>query len=152
MSYGSGKDRKQKLKRIKEVNKANIKEFLHLVADQFVSDYPKLINDRASDKETDSDKNFLSAVANKNFSEAFNSFHKDVNGMDLQVIISDVMKKQMSIDYKQVAQDMKDFIGTNEAKGVFFEAVRAGIRRILQAPIQSGLSRTVLQKYLQASS
>lgn len=152
MSYGSGKDRKQKLKRIKEVNKANIKEFLHLVADQFVSDYPKLINDRASDKETENDKSFLSAVAHKNFTEAYNSFHKDVERMDLQGIVSDVMKKQMSIDYDQVANEMKDFIKSPEAKGIFFDAVRAGIRRILQAPIQSGLSRTVLQKYLQASS
>lgn len=149
MSYGSRKDRKHKFNRIKEINKVNIKEFLQLAADQYVSDYPKMINDRAADRETDIDRKFLSAVAGKNFNDAYDSFQQDVNKLILTDILSDIMKQQMSINYNNVSQDMKEYFNTPEARSVFFDAVRAGIRRILHAPLQSGLSRTVLQKYLQ---
>jgi len=149
MSYGSGRERKKKLKKIEEITTINIKEFLRLAADQYANDYAKKINDRASERETQIDSKFLGAVANKNFNNALDAFQSDI-GSGVVDIIRDIIKNQTTIDYNNnVSDEIKTYFKTSKAKIDFFEAARAGIRRILENPIKMGLSRTVLQKYLQ---
>ena len=148
MSYGAGRERKKRLRKLEEINNTNIKDFLKLAADQYVSDYAKVVNDRASERETAIDSQFLNAVANKNFSNPFNAFQNDI-GNNISNIITNIIKNQTTIDYEaNVSNDIKKYLGTTGAKTDFFEAARIGIRRILEVPIKMGLSRTVLQKYL----
>jgi hypothetical protein len=149
MSYGSGRELKKKLKKIEEINTSNVKDFLKLAADQYASEYAAVINDRASDRETVIDSKFLGAVANKNFINALEAFQNDI-GNDIRNIVRDIIKKQTNIDYETgVSDEMKRYFSTTKAKTDFFEAARIGIRKILENPIKMGLSRTVLQKYLQ---
>jgi len=148
MSYGTGRERKKRLRQLEEINNTNIKDFLKLAADQYASDYGKVVNDRASERETPTDSQFLSAVANRNFSNAFNAFQNDT-GNNITNIIKNIIKNQTIIDYEiNVSDDIKKYLGTTGAKTDFFEASRIGIRKILELPIKMGLSRTVLQKYL----
>jgi hypothetical protein len=148
MSYGTGRERKKRLRKLEEINNTNLKDFLKLAADQYASDYAKIINDRASERETENDSQFLSAVARKNFNNAFNAFQNDI-GNNVSDIIKNIIKNQTTIDYEaNVSDDVKRYIGTTRAKTDFFEAARIGIRKILEVPIKMGLSRTVLQKYL----
>jgi hypothetical protein len=148
MSYGAGKERKKKLKKIEEINTSNVKEFLTLAADQYASDYSKFINNRASDRETIVDSNFLKAVANKNIEGAFSAFHNDVP-TNISDIVRDIIRKETEVNYdKDVTDSVKEYFKTEQARNDFLNATKSGIRRILDSPIKMGLSRTVLQKYL----
>ena len=149
MSYGSGRERKRQLREMSSITRDNVAGFLRLAGAQYISDYPSKVNSRASDKETATDKSFLSAVAGKNFTNAFSAFQRDANSSGLAKILEEIMSKQTSVDPKSLSEEMKQYFRSNDAKGQFHESARAGIRRILQSPLQSGLSRTVLQKYLQ---
>lgn len=149
MSYGSGRELKKKLRKLEEINNLNVKDFLKLAADQYASEYATIINDRASERETAVDSKFLGAVANKNFINALEAFQNDI-GNDIRNIIRDIVKKQTNIDYETgISDEIKRYFSTTKAKTDFFEAARIGIRKILENPIKMGLSRTVLQKYLQ---
>lgn len=149
MSYGSRRELKKKLKKLEEINNFNVKDFLKLAADQYASEYAAIVNDRASDRETAIDSRFLGAVANKNFLNALEAFKNDI-GNDIRGILRDIIKKQTNIDYETgISDEMKRYFSTTKAKTDFFEAARIGIRKIFENPIKAGLSRTVLQKYLQ---
>jgi len=148
MSYGTGRERKQRLRKLEEINNSNIKDFLKLAADQYASDYAGMINNRASERETQIDSQFLNAVAKKNFSNALEAFRHDI-GNNILDIIKNIIKNQTNINYDtSVSDDIKKYLNTTNARNDFFEAARIGIRKILENPLKMGLSRTVLQKYL----
>jgi len=149
MSYGSGRERRKRLRSIKDINDGNVKRFLELAANEFTGDYPGLINNRASDSETAVDKEFLTAVASKNLTNAFTAFQRDVNNLTLTEVLQKIVRENMDLKFSDIPETVQSYMRGPEAKGIFFSTSRAGIRRILQAPIQLGISRTVLQKYLQ---
>src|SRR4030042_59442 len=136
MSYGSGRERKERLKVMKEITADNVKRFLELSAEQFSGDYPGIINDRAAERETQIDKDFLSAVASKNLGNAFSAFQRDVNNLTLTEVLQKIVRENMAINYSDIPEIMQSYLRGPEARGVFFNAARAGVRRILQAPIQ----------------
>lgn len=149
MSYGTGRERKKRLRKLENITNFNVKDFLRLAADQYASDYAAIINNRASERETQVDSQFLNAVAKSNFINAFEAFQRDI-GNNITNILRDIIKKQTNIDYdNSVSDDIKRYFSTSTARGDFFEAARIGIRKILENPLKMGLSRTVLQKYLQ---
>ncbi|MCK9440908.1 MAG: hypothetical protein M0Q13_05755 [Methanothrix sp.] len=149
MSYGTGRERKKRLRKLEEITNLNIKDFLRLAADQYTNDYANMINNRASERETQIDSQFLNAVAKTNFINAFEAFQRDV-GNNITDIIKNIIKKQTNIDYdNNISDDIKRYFLTSSARNYFFEAARIGIRKILENPLKMGLSRTVLQKYLQ---
>ena len=150
MSYGTGREKRKKLRKLKAITNDSLADFMRLAADQFIGDYAKMVNDRASERETQVDKDFLSSIARKDFMGAYEAFQRDVNNMNMEEILMDIVKDRTSIDYDNLADNIKQLFSSSAVRSQFFDSSRAGIRRILQAPLQMGLSRTVLQKYLQA--
>ena len=149
MSYGSGRERRKRLKAFKQIDDNNARRFLELAANEFAGDYTGLINERASDSETQTDRDFLSSVASKNLTGAFAAYQRDVNSFGMSQILQKIVRENMDIQFSDIPDNIQSFLNGPEARGIFLDSSRAGIRRILQAPIQLGISRTVLQKYLQ---
>jgi len=149
MSYGTGRERRRRLGNINEITETNVRDFLGLAANEFAGDYPNIINERAAERETETDKRFLSSVAGKDLQNAFNAFQTDVNRFGMRQVLQKIVTENTNIRYNQISADIRRFFESSEAKSLFFKSARGEIRKILQAPIQLGLSRTVLQKYLQ---
>jgi hypothetical protein len=150
MSYGAVRERKAKLKKLEQITDQNVKDFLRLAGEQYASDYVKIVNDRASERETPIDSKFLGAVAIKDIENAFKTFKNDTENKTIGIIKS-IIGKQTGIDYNSgISNSAKTYLNSSEGLSDFFNAAKIGIRKILQSPLQMGLSRTVLQKYLQA--
>lgn len=149
MSYGTGRERKERLRKLDKITDKNVGDFLKLAGEQYASDFVNTVNDRASDRETAIDARFLRAIADKDAIGATAAFNSDVGNNNLLDIIRDIIRKQTDINYEaDVAETVKKFFDTPTARGEFFKYAERGIRKVSQAPLQLGISRTVLQKYL----